>query len=190
MERDGTHSDYNYSKPNRAIEAGIMLAELSSLARAAGEWLGILKVQPLGKKKPEGSGFWEKAKKNFRHAAIPAIMAYVRGERKVEKGTESLDRLAGVEKNEKGKWKVRAAIIALIAVPMAIIAFNIWSLASNAKPVQENKKQEKEAPAPRKATGMKMHKNDALYQMAFGSTPKNTFVAVQKPASKARQKIG
>ena len=158
MEKDGTYSDS--SKPNFAIEAAIVVAELASLGRAVLENLGILKLQPLGKKKPEGGKFWEK-----------------------------IDRLAGIKPEETGKWKVRAAIIALIAIPMAIIAFNIWSLASNAKPAQENKKQEKETPAPRKATGMKLHESDVFYKMAFArQLPKNTFAVAQKqPISQKRQ---
>jgi len=191
MERDGTYSDYNYSKPNRAIDAGVALAMVSALFRAVGERLGILKVQELGKKKPEGNGFWEKAKKSFRHAAIPAIMAYVHGARKVEQETESLDRFAGIEPGEKGKRRMRAAIIGIVIIPIAIIAFNIWDLANRRKPAQEKKLQEKVAPAPRKAVGVKVHGKDVFYQMAFGSTPKNTFVVqVQQPVKKQALPIG
>ncbi len=171
MFRDNSFSGYSdYSKPNRALEAAIAIAEVSSFFRAVGETLGIVKVRPLGGKKPEGSNFWGKIK-NAQKSMIGAI-----------------DRLAGVENNEKGKWKVRAAIIGAIAIPIAIVAIVIGFHAKEANQGQGKKVQEKIAPAPRKATGMQVHKNDALYQMAFGSAQRKTFVlASQQPAAKSRQ---
>ena len=161
---DGKETKSYTNMEKLAVNIGMALAEFTSAVRAIGETLGIVKVQPLGGKRPEGSKLWENVKN------IPKRMI----------GT--IDRLAGIEQKEKGKPFIRSAIIALIAVPIAIIAFNIWSLASNAKPAQEKKPREKTAPAPRKAEGVRVHANDAFYKMAFARPlPKNTFaISAQK----------
>ena len=170
MIRDDDFSGYSGFSTERIANVAIAIAEVSSFFRAVGETLGIVKVQPLDGKKPEGNKFWGKIK-NAPKAALGAI-----------------DRFVGVENNEKGKWKVRAAIMGAIAIPIAIVAIVIGFHVKEAKQEQGKKVREKIAPAPRKATGMQVHKNDALYQMAFGSTPKNTFVlASQQPATKSRQ---
>ena len=168
---DGKETKSYTNMEKLAVNIGMALAEFTSAVRAIGETLGIVKVQPLGGKRPEGSKLWENVKN------IPKRMI----------GT--IDRLAGIEQKEKGKPFIRSAIIALIAVPIAIIVFNIWSLASNAKPAQEKKVPEKAAPVPKKTSGNKVHANDAFYRMAFGGLlPKNTFAAAaSQPTSKMRQ---
>jgi len=171
MEKDGTYSDSKVSPT--AIELGVALAEITSAARAVLENLGIVKVQELGEKKPEGGKFWESIKNAHKEMVA------------------KLDRLAGIEPKDSGKNMTRAVFVAVTAIPIAIVAFTVWSHANEIKQGIENKKQEKTAPAPRKATGREMHKNDVFYTMAFGKQlPKKTFVVAQKPISRARQLIG
>ena len=178
-------------KPDTIVKLGMIVLAFNLFGRYVAETLGIVKMPESGGKTPKGDGFWEKAKKNFRHAAIPAIMAYVRGARKVERETENLDRFAGIEQGEKGRQMTRTMFILAIAVPIAAAAIIVGFLANEIKQSQEKKPQEKVAPAPRKATGMQVHENDALYQMAFGKPlPKKTFVVAQKPISRARRLIG
>jgi|GEM_PF-4516027 len=178
-------------RPDTIVKLGMIALAFNLFVRNVAETLGVVKMPESGGKKPEGGGFWENAKKHFRHAAIPAIMAYVRGARKVEQETRNLDRFAGIEQGEKGRQMTRTMFILAIAVPIAAAAIIVGFLANEIKQSQEKKLQEKVAPAPRKAAGVEMHKNDALYQMAFARPlPKSTFVVAQKPASKARQIVG
>ncbi len=82
MEKNETYSNSNGE--NFAIETGIALAEATSLLRVIAENLGIVKVQPLGKKKPEGSKLWKKVKN------APKDMI------------DAIDRLVGIEQKENG----------------------------------------------------------------------------------------
>jgi hypothetical protein len=120
--------------------------------------------------KTKGGKFWERIKNAHKDMVA------------------KIDRLAGIEPKEAGKNVTRAIFVAAIAIPAAIVAFTVWLHINDMKKGIENIKQEKTAPAPRKATGMQMHKNDALYQMAFGKPlPKSTFVVAQTQTAQKRQ---
>ena len=121
---------------------------------------------------------------------------------RIEKLFAPIDRIGDIGPNEKNRGLVRAAFVALIAVPVAIVVFNTWSLAKYAPP-QEQKKPDgienvKGVPAKKQKESDKTREyilpntsvltNKKIEGMAFGKRP-TTASAKAFPTGRAAAKI-
>ena len=199
MDKNGI--DFYKALEKLFVGIGTTLGFAYEILRGVGENIGIVKDRQGGKTdgKPTnvsdvpvdlaraGMVGWDGAA--LRRAAIPAIIVYVNGAEKIARGIEKIDTLAGMEQGENGKWLTRAVFaIAIAIIPGGALEVAGLAPARVAKPAQKKKPQEKTAP--RKASGMEMHKNDTFYKMAFSRPlPKSTFVAAPQPASQKGQRV-
>ena len=203
MEKGGNDSSTGFEK--LAVGVATVLAFAVEIFRGFGEKIGSVKDKQSEKTHMEPTNNsdvsvdlaradmtgWDGAP--LKRAAITAIILYAqmtqkvellfaKGAQKIERGIGNLDRLAGIEKNEKYKALTRVIFaIAIAIIPGAILGFADGSPAGIANQAQSRKPLEK-PPAPRKTGGYDVHANDEFYRIAFAKPPqRNTFVVAQPP---------